>query len=120
NAFKTGGALNAGLHVLAAGKTALVEMAASLRALPSMTMTALSDVRRLRGLTAWRGENGLTLMGKDLLRVEDFANAAKLNEPAITNALKNMVGALPTSELAGLDFRLKGFDSLARKVATDM
>jgi multidrug efflux pump subunit AcrA (membrane-fusion protein) len=117
NAYRGGGAVQAGWHVLGAGRVAITQMAASLR---SMVPVLRRDVSGLAPADVWVGEGDLTLFGKDLKRVKAFADAAAQAEPELSAKLASMVADLPTSELAGFDARLKSFDSLARKVATIM
>ena len=107
-AAEAGGLVGAGVHVLASGKAALVEMARGVRALAG-----------LRGIGSWTGE-GLSLGGRDLALVNDFAADAIRFEPGISRSLRGIVADLPTSELGGFEARLKSFDSLARKTATAM
>ena len=121
-AFQAGGMLGAGAHILVSGKAALVEMARGLRTISGNLVTVIRDGRGLAGLRSlrtWSGE-GLSLSGADLALVDDFAADAIRFEPGITRSLQGMVSDLPASELAGLEARLKSFDSLARKVATGM
>jgi hypothetical protein len=103
--------------VLGAGRVAITEMATSLR---RMVPVGRRDVSDLDAADMWHGEGGLMLFGKDLKKVRAFADAAAQAEPAISTRLASLLADLPTSELAGFDARLKSFDSLARKVATEV
>jgi hypothetical protein len=115
NAFRSGGALAAGAHVLGAGRAAVVQMTRSLRAMGSGSRGGVAS--GIRRLSSWSGE-GLTLAGRDLATVNSFAADAIRFEPGISRTLTNLVSELPTSQLAGFEARLKSFDSLARKAAT--
>ena len=122
-AFRAGGMLGAGAHLLAAGKAAVLEMARAVRAAGPGLMTAIRGLGNglldLRRFTTWTGE-GLSVAGEDLRVLNSFAAEAMRSEPSISGSLRSIVDGLPTSELEGFSARLKGFDSLARKTATDM
>jgi hypothetical protein len=109
--------LGAGLHVLASGKAALVEMARGIKTMSGNLVTVVKDGKGLTALRTW-ARDGLSLTGKDLALVDDFSADAIRFEPGISSTMKNLVADLPTSELAGFEARLKSFDSLARKTAT--
>jgi hypothetical protein len=108
SAYRMGGSVAAGAHVLGAGKTALLDMAAGVRSLTTGTKTA-----------EWSGE-GLALVGQNERMTRLFAGDAARFEPGITDRLRTIAEGLPTTYLDGLDHRLKEFDSLARKVATGL
>jgi hypothetical protein len=52
--------------------------------------------------------------------VESFVNRARNAEPKLTSDMKEISETVHGSELTGLEFRLKGQGSLARKVETDL
>ncbi|MGL5826617.1 MAG: hypothetical protein ACRCYU_17675 [Nocardioides sp.] len=108
SAYAMGGTLTATSHVLSSGKTALIDIAAGVRSLGSGTKTLI-----------WT-HKGMTLLGADLAMTRLFAQDATRFEPGITRHLETIVAQLPTSHLEGLENRLKTFDSLARKTATDL
>ena len=118
-AFEAGGLLGAGLHVVASGKAAIVEMARGIKTMSGNLVTIVKDGKGLDGLRTWT-QGTLSLTGKDLALVDDFSGNAIRFEPGISRTMQNQVGDLPTSELAGFEARLKSFDSLARKTATAM
>jgi hypothetical protein len=128
-AFKAGGMLGAGLHVLSSAKTMLVDMVQSIRALGGGLKTIVTDFRDgavLRALAdetgaiqldgSWEGE-GLKLSVRDNLAVDRYLEKAAAAEPGITAQMNDIETALPNSKLEGLDYRLKGPDSLKRKIA---
>ena len=71
-------------------------------------------------LGGWKGEDGLTLSSSDSAAVDAFLSRSAGHEPAITNDITDITKQIPGAKNEGLDFRLKGGDSLKRKVATDM
>jgi hypothetical protein len=117
-AYRTGGLVQVGGHVLGAARAAVSEMARSLRIMAAERF--IGPPPGSRSLLTWRGEGNLMLDGEDLKLVDDFVADAMRFEPGITRMMTRLVGDLPTSELVGLEARLKTFDSLARKVATIM
>jgi hypothetical protein len=114
--FAAGGLVGAGVHVLASGKAALVHMTRSVRLVARNAGYAVG-VRVMHGLTTWTGE-GLALSGEALALTKAFAADAIRFEPGITRAMQGIVSELPGAELAGLESRLKTFDSMGRKVAS--
>lgn len=52
--------------------------------------------------------------------VDSFLNHTRDAEPKLTSDMEAISESVPGSELVGLEFRLKGEDSLRRKVATDL
>jgi len=65
----------------------------------------------------WAGPNGLRLTPGQRAAVDDFMREAASSEPGITRGVQRSVEGQDGSML-GLDYRLKGADSLYRKVAT--
>ncbi len=67
--------------------------------------------------SGWSG-HGLQLSPEQVDAVRRVAEIATAHEPALTGLLTRVVDAVPGATLAGLDHRIKQFDSLARKAAT--
>lgn len=69
---------------------------------------------------AWRSSENpdLTLTPGDKAAVDDFLEASRQAEPQISSTLQDVVGQHPGTRLEGFDFRLKGDESLYRKIAT--
>ncbi|TDN91324.1 hypothetical protein [Microbacterium sp. BK668] len=69
---------------------------------------------------AWRSSENpdLTLTAGDRAAVDDFLEASRQAEPHISATLQDVVGGHPRTRLEGFDFRLKGDESLYRKIAT--
>jgi len=96
----------------------------SLALLPAGGQLTGKLARLLRGTRAartgaWAGE-GLSLAARDNALVDAFLTRAANAESGITPKMQTLVDGLPGSRLDGLDYRLKGPDSLKRKVATDL
>lgn len=69
---------------------------------------------------SWQGEHGLRLDPGANAAAERFIERSAANEPRITEHMRVIEGSIDHGRLEGLDFRLKGEDSLKRKLATDM
>ncbi|MFD4016448.1 hypothetical protein [Streptomyces sindenensis] len=69
---------------------------------------------------SWAGENGLRLDREANSAADDFINRSIDAEPGITDALQGIAGKINDGRLIGLEYRLKGDDSLKRKLATDL
>lgn len=91
----------------------------SLALLPAGGKLAGKAAQLLRGSRAvgWAGE-GLSLSARDSAAVDAFLGRAAKAEAGITPRMQGLVDELPGSRLDGLKYRLKGADSLKRKVAT--
>jgi len=68
----------------------------------------------------WDGPPGLHLSSSEATAVDALRRAAADAEPAITEELQRILSRVDGATMPGLDFRLKGADSLYRKVATDL
>ncbi|MGW7102186.1 hypothetical protein [Streptomyces sp. NPDC054838] len=69
---------------------------------------------------SWAGENGLRLDHEANSAADDFMRRSAEAEPRITESMQDIAGKLDDGKLLGLEYRLKGEDSLKRKLATDM
>ncbi|MEV3989885.1 hypothetical protein AB0J57_13375 [Streptomyces sp. NPDC049837] len=69
---------------------------------------------------SWAGENGLTLDRTANAAADDFMRRSAEAEPRITESMQAIAGRVDDGRLIGLEYRLKGEDSLKRKIATDM
>ncbi|MYW98639.1 hypothetical protein GTY72_03065 [Streptomyces sp. SID8378] len=69
---------------------------------------------------SWAGENGLRLDREANSAADDFINRSIDAEPGITDALQGIAGKINDGRLIGLEYRLKGDESLKRKLATDL
>ncbi|WP_327701771.1 hypothetical protein OG530_07420 [Streptomyces decoyicus] len=69
---------------------------------------------------SWAGENGLHLDQEANAAADDFMRRSAEAEPRITEAVQDIAGKADDGKLIGLEYRLKGEDSLKRKLATDM
>ncbi|MFH9867064.1 hypothetical protein ACH4NT_13380 [Streptomyces lydicus] len=69
---------------------------------------------------SWAGENGLVLDREANAAADDFIRRSAEAEPHITEAMQDIAGKVDDGKLIGLEYRLKGEDSLKRKLATDM
>ncbi|MET7711693.1 hypothetical protein, partial [Streptomyces sp. NPDC005407] len=69
---------------------------------------------------SWAGENGLTLDRAANAAADDFLRRSAEAEPRITESMQAIAGRVDDGRLIGLEYRLKGEDSLKRKIATDM
>lgn len=67
---------------------------------------------------SWEGENGLHLPRDANAAADHFIRQSTEAEPRVTEALQAAVGRVEHGRLNGLEYRLKGEDSLKRKVAT--
>ncbi|WP_394849958.1 hypothetical protein LZC95_21195 [Pendulispora brunnea] len=76
------------------------------------------DLDRLTETTGWLGKGDLTLTPQEAGAVDDFLRTAAENEPSITKELEAIRGKINGAEFEGFANRLKGEDSLKRKVAT--
>ncbi|MEB8339389.1 toxin glutamine deamidase domain-containing protein [Streptomyces endophyticus] len=69
---------------------------------------------------SWEGENGLRLTPDENAAADDFLRQSAAAEPRITETLQQIAHNVDDGRLTGLDYRLKGEDSLKRKLATQM
>ncbi|MFE0135827.1 hypothetical protein ACFWY6_30285, partial [Streptomyces sp. NPDC059037] len=69
---------------------------------------------------SWEGENGLRLSPGDNATADDFMRQSAEAEPRITDTLQQITHNVDDGRLIGLDYRLKGEDSLKRKLATQL
>jgi len=69
---------------------------------------------------SWAGENGLRLDREANAAADDFMRRSQEAEPRITESMQSVTGKVDDGKLIGLEYRLKGEDSLKRKLATDM
>ncbi|MEU6119002.1 hypothetical protein ABZ840_31245, partial [Streptomyces sp. NPDC047117] len=69
---------------------------------------------------SWAGENGLRLDREANAAADDFMRRSAEAEPRITDSMQGIAGKVDDGKLIGLEYRLKGEDSLKRKLATDM
>ncbi|MBP2056777.1 hypothetical protein J2Z21_009796 [Streptomyces griseochromogenes] len=67
---------------------------------------------------SWEGPQGLRLSPEENAATEHFMRRALATEPRITDAIEAAAGHVEHGKLNGLEYRLKGEDSLKRKVAT--
>jgi len=67
---------------------------------------------------SWEGENGLHLSPDANAAADHFIRQSTQAEPHVTEALQAAAGHVEHGQLNGLEYRLKGEDSLKRKVAT--
>jgi uncharacterized protein YukE len=72
-----------------------------------------------RAAEGWSGE-GLNLSRSDSTAVDAFMAKSAAAEPGLTSDVQGIADEIPGAKTEGLDFRLKGEDSLKRKVAADM
>lgn len=70
-------------------------------------------------LAGWSGEGGLHLDAEANAVVDEFLENARRAEPGITDDMTDLASR-NRGEMEGLDYRLKGEDSLKRKVATEL
>ncbi|MFI2764309.1 hypothetical protein ACH5A3_36580, partial [Streptomyces echinatus] len=68
----------------------------------------------------WAGQNGLRLDREANTAADDFMRRAAAAEPRITESMQSITANVDNGRLIGLEYRLKGEDSLKRKFATDM
>ncbi|MBY8886574.1 hypothetical protein K7472_17120 [Streptomyces sp. PTM05] len=69
---------------------------------------------------SWRGPNGLRLGPEENATTDRFLARAVTTEPHITGAVETIAHDIDHGRLNGLEYRLKGEDSLKRKIATSM
>ncbi|MEU1211267.1 hypothetical protein ABZ424_02140 [Streptomyces sp. NPDC005790] len=69
---------------------------------------------------SWTGENGLRLDREANAAADDFMRRSAEAEPRITQSMQSIAGKVDSGRLIGLEYRLKGDESLKRKFATDM
>ncbi|MGA5650288.1 hypothetical protein [Streptomyces seoulensis] len=67
---------------------------------------------------SWAGEGGLRLSPHDNAAVHEFLRTSTDAEPRITDTLQRTTGDVGQGRLIGLEYRLKGEESLKRKLAT--
>ncbi|WP_206439214.1 hypothetical protein [Streptomyces scabichelini] len=67
---------------------------------------------------SWEGPQGLRLSPEENAATGQFMDRAVATEPRITEAIQAAAGRVEHGKLNGLEYRLKGEDSLKRKVAT--
>ncbi|WP_326741065.1 hypothetical protein [Streptomyces cyaneofuscatus] len=69
---------------------------------------------------SWSGENGLRLDRAANAAADDFMRRSAVAEPRITESMQGIANKVHDGRLIGLEYRLKGDDSLKRKLATDL
>jgi hypothetical protein len=71
---------------------------------------------------AWQSgeQSDLFLSAPEKVAVDDFLADSRAAEPRITDDLVRIVGDQPGARLEGLEFRLKGDESMYRKVSADL
>lgn len=69
---------------------------------------------------SWRGEHGLRLDPHTNAAADRFIEQAARHEPRITDQMRAIERSIDHGRLEGLEYRLKGEDSLKRKLASDM
>ncbi|MBV6703375.1 hypothetical protein KV557_40935, partial [Kitasatospora aureofaciens] len=69
---------------------------------------------------SWEGEKGLKLNPEANAAADKFIHEAATHEPRVTEAVQDVAGKVDNGKLIGLEYRLKGEDSLKRKLATDL
>lgn len=69
---------------------------------------------------SWEGENGLRLPSDANSAADDFMRQSAEAEPRITDTLQQITRGAGDRRLIGLEYRLKGEDSLKRKLATEL
>ncbi|QQC89030.1 hypothetical protein [Streptomyces alfalfae] len=67
---------------------------------------------------SWEGPQGLALSPRANTATNQFMDRALATEPNITDAIQSAAARVEHGKLNGLDYRLKGEESLKRKVAT--
>ncbi|MEV0225237.1 hypothetical protein [Streptomyces sp. NPDC050704] len=67
---------------------------------------------------SWEGPQGLGLSPEENAATGQFMDRASATEPRITEAIQAAAGHVEHGKLNGLEYRMKGEDSLKRKVAT--
>ncbi|MGW5866569.1 hypothetical protein ACWFRJ_30850 [Streptomyces sp. NPDC055239] len=83
-------------------------------------VTAPEHPRGNRPDGSWEGESGLRLSPGDNATADDFMRHSAEAEPRITDTLQQITHNVDDGRLIGLDYRLKGEDSLKRKLATQL
>ncbi|CAH0203099.1 hypothetical protein [Microbacterium sp. Bi128] len=71
---------------------------------------------------AWRSseDSHLTLSSDQRAFVDDYLNGSRAAEPRLTGIMEDLRAKFPEARLEGLEYRLKGDESLYRKVATEL
>jgi hypothetical protein len=69
---------------------------------------------------SWEGEDGLHLDREANAAADDFMRRSSEAEPHLTDSMQDVAGKVDHGKLIALEYRLKGEDSLKRKLATDM
>ncbi|MCT2086742.1 hypothetical protein M3D75_11505 [Microbacterium enclense] len=71
---------------------------------------------------AWRSseDSHLTLSSDQRAFVDDYLNGSRAAEPRLTGVMEELRARFPEARLEGLEYRLKGDESLYRKVATEL
>ncbi|GAA1919171.1 hypothetical protein [Streptantibioticus ferralitis] len=69
---------------------------------------------------SWEGPNGLRLSPEANAATDHFLGRAISTEPHVTGAVQSIAHDIHHGKLNGLEFRLKGEESLKRKIATAM
>ncbi|MDB1086310.1 hypothetical protein PJ985_01820 [Streptomyces sp. ACA25] len=69
---------------------------------------------------SWAGENGLRLDPEVNAAADEFMRRSTEAEPRITETMQDIARGVDDGKLNGLEYRLKGDDSLKRKLATDL
>ncbi|MFI6687047.1 DUF6507 family protein [Streptomyces sp. NPDC050485] len=67
---------------------------------------------------SWEGPRGLHLDPHANAAADQFMHRAQSADPGITDAVKSAADRVDHGKLTGLEYRLKGEDSLKRKIAT--
>lgn len=83
-------------------------------------VTAPEPPRGNRPDGSWEGESGLRLSPGDNATADDFLRQSAEAEPRITETLQQITRNVDDGRLIGLEYRLKGEDSLKRKLATQL
>ena len=76
--------------------------------------------RKIDSSLGWTGEAGLSLTPAQNTAVDEYLARVASHEPAITARLQHIADEIPDAELTGLDYRLKGANSLKRKISMDL
>ncbi len=115
------GTVKAGEHVLAAGARGLTAARAALRGAATGLRSGAGRVLTV-GARAGSADAAAAarLTGAQRAAVDAFLAKAAGVEERLTGTMHRITDSLPGTRLAGLEFRLKGGDSLARKVVTEM
>lgn len=84
------------------------------------TAAAIGEDAAAESGSAAAEEGNTGLSAADTSEIDSFFGRARDAEPGLTSGMQDISQSVPGSELVGLEFRLKGGESLARKVATDL